>query len=203
MPTVGSNTGDDAAEAPRSTEPGSRPTGGLLRRLGWSTAVLCAVAALLMGAGFFWFIWRVPADEVALDRNADGIVALTGGASRIADAIELLGVGPRQAAADQRRLSRDQFQRNIAPQSGICALGALLRRLRPVAQHAGQRDRDQALGRKPRLPLADRGDVELPHAARARRDRASASRRCAGAFPGGNRAAACRPLVGARRRRRG
>jgi uncharacterized SAM-binding protein YcdF (DUF218 family) len=35
----------------------------------------------------------VPADEVALDRNADGIVALTGGASRIADAIELLALG--------------------------------------------------------------------------------------------------------------
>jgi len=30
---------------------------------------------------------------VALDRNTDGIVALTGGASRIADAIELLASG--------------------------------------------------------------------------------------------------------------
>ena len=50
-------------------------------------------AALLLGLGFLWFVWRVPADEVALDRNADGIVALTGGASRIADAIELLASG--------------------------------------------------------------------------------------------------------------
>src|SRR5215210_7231215 len=51
-----------------------------------------AVAALICG-GFVWFIWHVPAAEVALDRNADGIVVLTGGASRISDAIELLASG--------------------------------------------------------------------------------------------------------------
>jgi len=56
--------------------------------------VYCAAAAgLLLGLGFLWFIWRVPADEVALDRNADGIVALTGGASRVADAMELMAAG--------------------------------------------------------------------------------------------------------------
>jgi uncharacterized SAM-binding protein YcdF (DUF218 family) len=92
MPTVGSDT-DDGAETPHSTEQSSRPSGAVLWRLGWSTAILCAVAVLLLSAGFFWFIWRVPADEVALDRDADGIVALTGGASRIADAIELLASG--------------------------------------------------------------------------------------------------------------
>jgi uncharacterized SAM-binding protein YcdF (DUF218 family) len=51
-----------------------------------------AVAALIC-AGFAWFIYHVPAEEVALDRNADGIVVLTGGASRIEDAIELLAAG--------------------------------------------------------------------------------------------------------------
>ena len=51
-----------------------------------------AVAALICG-GFAWFVYHVPAEEVALDRNADGIVVLTGGASRIADAIELLAAG--------------------------------------------------------------------------------------------------------------
>jgi uncharacterized SAM-binding protein YcdF (DUF218 family) len=51
-----------------------------------------AVAALICG-GFVWFIWHVPATEVALNRNADGIVVLTGGASRISDAIELLANG--------------------------------------------------------------------------------------------------------------
>ena len=88
---VGSNTGDDAVEVPRSTKPSSSP--GLLRRLGMWTVVFCVGVAVLAGVGFLWFIWRVPADEVALDRNADGIVALTGGASRIADAIELLALG--------------------------------------------------------------------------------------------------------------
>jgi uncharacterized SAM-binding protein YcdF (DUF218 family) len=91
MPTVGCNTDDGAAGMPRSTERSvSRP---LLRRLGWSTFVLCAFAVLLMGLGFLWFIWHVPAEEVPLNRDADGIVALTGGASRIADAIELLASG--------------------------------------------------------------------------------------------------------------
>jgi uncharacterized SAM-binding protein YcdF (DUF218 family) len=91
MPTAGSDTDD--AGVPGSTERSVRASRPLLRRVGWSTFVLCAAAALLMGLGFIWFLWRVPADEVALNRNADGIVALTGGASRIADAIELLASG--------------------------------------------------------------------------------------------------------------
>src|SRR5947199_10386092 len=49
------------------------------------------VAAI--GVGFVWFVWHVAATEVALNRNADGIVAMTGGASRISDAIELLAAG--------------------------------------------------------------------------------------------------------------
>src|SRR5262245_9238471 len=92
MPMVGSNTGDGAVEASRSTKP-SPSSPGLLRRLGLWTVAFCVGVAVLAGVGFLWFIWRVPADEVALDRNADGIVALTGGASRIADAIELLALG--------------------------------------------------------------------------------------------------------------
>ena len=91
MPTVGSDTDDGAVS--RSTEPSTRAPRPPLRRLGRSTFVLCATASLLLGLGFLWFIWRVPAVEVPLDRNADGIVALTGGASRITDAIELLASG--------------------------------------------------------------------------------------------------------------
>ena len=57
-------------------------------------AVLFAIAVLaILGAGFVWFVWHVPATEVALHRNADGIVVMTGGASRISDAIELLAAG--------------------------------------------------------------------------------------------------------------
>src|SRR5438094_3160220 len=91
MPTVESNTGDGAAGLPRAAERSAAPP--LLRRLGWLTFALCASLLLLIGLGFFWFLRNVPDEEVALDRNADGIVVLTGGASRIADAIELLASG--------------------------------------------------------------------------------------------------------------
>jgi len=91
MPTVESNTGDGAAGLPRTAERSAAPP--LLRRLGWLTFALCASLLLLIGLGFFWFLRNVPDEEVSLDRNADGIVALTGGASRIADAIELLASG--------------------------------------------------------------------------------------------------------------
>jgi uncharacterized SAM-binding protein YcdF (DUF218 family) len=94
---VGPNTDDGVAGAPRPAGPpgpqNSAEPRSLLRRVGRSTFALCAAAALLLIGGFLWFITRVPADEVALHQNADGIVALTGGASRIADAIELLASG--------------------------------------------------------------------------------------------------------------
>jgi uncharacterized SAM-binding protein YcdF (DUF218 family) len=66
--------------------------GGPGRALRAIMAIAAALAALF-AAGFLWFVWRVPADEVPLARSADAIVALTGGASRIVDAIELLAAG--------------------------------------------------------------------------------------------------------------
>jgi uncharacterized SAM-binding protein YcdF (DUF218 family) len=59
---------------------------------------------------------RVPADDAALDRKAEGIVVLTGGAARINDAIELLaaerghrllitGVNPTTHTAELARLT--------------------------------------------------------------------------------------------------
>lgn len=69
------------------------PANARLRRL--ARAALFGLLAILaiFGGGFIWFIWHVPATEIALTRNADGIVVLTGGASRISDAIELLAAG--------------------------------------------------------------------------------------------------------------
>jgi uncharacterized SAM-binding protein YcdF (DUF218 family) len=93
MPMVGTDMSGGTTDMPQSTERSSHSSGGLLRRLGWSTVAVCAGAVALLGLGFLWFLWHVPPDEIALDRNADGIVALTGGASRIADAIELLASG--------------------------------------------------------------------------------------------------------------
>ena len=49
--------------------------------------------AVAFVAGFLWFVATVPTEEVSINRPADGIVVLTGGASRIADAIELLAAG--------------------------------------------------------------------------------------------------------------
>jgi uncharacterized SAM-binding protein YcdF (DUF218 family) len=62
------------------------------------SVVLAAIAACLLGgiavaAGFWWFVGAVPTEEVTLDRNADGIVVLTGGSSRVVDAMELLSEG--------------------------------------------------------------------------------------------------------------
>jgi uncharacterized SAM-binding protein YcdF (DUF218 family) len=69
------------------------PPGGRWRCLA-RVLVLGVMAALAgVGGGFAWFVWHVPAEEVTLKENADGIVVLTGGASRIADAIELLAAG--------------------------------------------------------------------------------------------------------------
>src|ERR1700680_3293053 len=69
--------------------------GRLKRALCAALAILIAVP-VLFAAGFLWFVWRMPNDEVALDRSADGIVVLTGGASRILDGIELLAAGRAQ-----------------------------------------------------------------------------------------------------------
>lgn len=66
---------------------------GSIQRLRRAAIALLVAVPVLLGAGFLWFVLRMPADEVALDRSADGIVVLTGGASRILDGIELLAGG--------------------------------------------------------------------------------------------------------------
>ncbi len=51
---------------------------------------LCLLA---LAAGFGVFLWQIADDEIVLKDNADGIVVLTGGASRISDAFKLLAAG--------------------------------------------------------------------------------------------------------------
>jgi uncharacterized SAM-binding protein YcdF (DUF218 family) len=63
------------------------------RRLVRATALAVLMMLVALAIGFVWFVGCVPTTEVALDRDADGIVVLTGGASRIADAIDLLASG--------------------------------------------------------------------------------------------------------------
>jgi uncharacterized SAM-binding protein YcdF (DUF218 family) len=86
---------------------------GLARWIGFLTMTVGLVGALLLTGGFFWFAWQIQTEETPLDRNADGIVVLTGAAARIPDAIELL------AAEHGKRLlitgvHRDTRAREIA-----------------------------------------------------------------------------------------
>ncbi len=88
--SMGDFKGSDRADI--SDAPGRRP-GRWLRWFGWLTAGACFAAMLLLAFGFLWFVWRVPNEGIALTHDADGIVVLTGGASRVADAMELMANG--------------------------------------------------------------------------------------------------------------
>jgi len=81
----------------------------------WAAPV---VALLVLIGGFLWFALHIANEESPVDRAADGIVALTGGASRITDAVELLasgrgrrllitGVAPTTNTAELVRLAPD------------------------------------------------------------------------------------------------
>lgn len=63
---------------------------GLARWIGFLTMAAGATGIILLAGGFGWFVFNIASDEVTLDSRADGIVALTGAAARIPDAIELL-----------------------------------------------------------------------------------------------------------------
>ena len=63
---------------------------GLARWIGFLTMAAGATAVILLAGGFLWFVSQIASEEVTLDTKADGIVALTGAAARIPDAIELL-----------------------------------------------------------------------------------------------------------------
>ena len=64
-----------------------------MRRVGRAVIGLCGVLVIAVVLGFTWFLGRVPTTEPAVPERADGIVALTGGASRVSDAVELLASG--------------------------------------------------------------------------------------------------------------
>jgi len=83
--------GEGAPE--RSHEAVPRRRRRVLRWLARAVMFGVVAGAAVICAGFVWFIYHVAGEEIALDRDADGIVVLTGGASRIADAIELLAAG--------------------------------------------------------------------------------------------------------------
>jgi len=63
------------------------------RRIGSIGIKLIIFAAILLVGGFGYFIWKLPDQQIELDRNADGIVVLTGGDSRVSDGLALLAAG--------------------------------------------------------------------------------------------------------------
>lgn len=63
---------------------------GFARWIGFLTMTASIVAAILLTFGFLWFAINIQTEDTQLQGRADGIVVLTGAASRIPDAIELL-----------------------------------------------------------------------------------------------------------------
>lgn len=97
-----------------SAEPArSAPRGGLSLALK-SVLVAGGVFASLVGAGFLGFVATLDRDERNPAGRADGIVALTGGANRIGDAIDLLakGYGSRLLITGvNERIGREEIAR--------------------------------------------------------------------------------------------
>ncbi len=113
--------GEHSADEPAATNGAVAPA----RRSAFARAVMLMRYAILLGmvlgalalaAGFASFLARVPTDDAAPDRKAEGIVVLTGGAARINDAVELLaaerghrllitGVNPTTHSAELARLT--------------------------------------------------------------------------------------------------
>jgi uncharacterized SAM-binding protein YcdF (DUF218 family) len=101
----------------------SLPDAPVAARRGWLRATIVAALAVVFVAtaiGFVGFISQLRGNEVNPAAHADGIVVLTGGSSRVSDAMELLaagygrrllisGVHPTNAASDiSRSLSDNQ-----------------------------------------------------------------------------------------------
>lgn len=63
------------------------------RRIGSLASKLIVAAFIILVGGFGYFIWHLPDQQIELNRNADGIVVLTGGDSRVNDALALLAAG--------------------------------------------------------------------------------------------------------------
>ena len=84
--SIGTDSRNGALGRPTDQPRGSRP----LRKLVLGLVLVALLAVIAVPLGFLWFIAQVSTKEVALARNADGIVVLTGGTSRVNDAFELL-----------------------------------------------------------------------------------------------------------------
>ncbi|MGD9921521.1 MAG: YdcF family protein [Pseudorhodoplanes sp.] len=112
-----------SAESHQPLRAHKRARPGPLRLLGWLFGI-AVLAGAVFCAGFVWFVARLPSAEMVFTEKADGIVVLTGGASRIEDAIDLLarrrgqrllisGVNPMTSEREIARL-RPEHEKIIA-----------------------------------------------------------------------------------------
>jgi len=60
------------------------------RQIKWLAVRLGVLCAAVLIVGFGVFVWVLPKQQIVLNQDADGIVVLTGGTSRVIDALELL-----------------------------------------------------------------------------------------------------------------
>jgi len=95
------------------------------RRIGSIGLKLFSLIVVVLVLGFAAFIWLLPGGQAVLDGNADGIVVLTGGTSRVTDALELLasgrgkrllitGVYPSTTPGDIGREAADHYNHLLA-----------------------------------------------------------------------------------------
>jgi uncharacterized SAM-binding protein YcdF (DUF218 family) len=109
MPTAESHSPQRAEQRARPAWP--------LRALAWILG-LSVLVIVVFCLGFAWFLYRLPAGEIALTQKADGIVVLTGGASRIEDAIDLLarGRGQRLLISGVNRMTTEREIARLRPE---------------------------------------------------------------------------------------
>src|SRR5262249_9196765 len=70
----------------------TRSTASLLFGAHMLLRALGVVVVVIVG-GFIWFLAQLQSDEAPPKNPADGIVVLTGGSSRVSDAVDLLASG--------------------------------------------------------------------------------------------------------------
>jgi len=90
---------------------------GVARWIGFLTMAAGATGLILLAGGFVRFVSSIAGDEVSLESRADGIVALTGAAGRIPDAIELLATerGKRLLITGVHRATSSREVARITP----------------------------------------------------------------------------------------
>ena len=78
---------------PLTSQPDAMASAPPRKRWGVATVSILAAAVVAAGCGFAGFLSQLRGTESRPSRTADGIVVLTGGSSRVSDAMELLAGG--------------------------------------------------------------------------------------------------------------